>query len=173
RATGLPAVDQRGLPRVAGGQVDLGAYQVQAVTVVVTDQTVSFSPDATTVTLQASVTAPGPAVTEGLVNFTVAGQTVSAAVNASGGVSASGTLPAGVAVGAYAITASYSDASPNPGHFRDGQGSGTLSVLDTGTPPDPPEQPSQPSQPGQPGQRERWVQALYRIDLGRDGSPAE
>jgi hypothetical protein len=69
------------------------------------------------VTLTAGVTSPtGGTVNEGTVTFTVAGLTATGNVS-KGAATASLTLPAGFAVGSYAITAKYADA---PGSFNFG-----------------------------------------------------
>jgi hypothetical protein len=125
---GLPATDQRGLPRVVAGQVDAGAYEIQAATPSVSPVGVTFSPNGQNVTLTASVSAPGtPSVNEGHVTFTVAGVTGVGAVS-GGQATATLTLPAGLAPGAYGISAVYTDNSPDPGNFRSGSGAGTLTV---------------------------------------------
>jgi hypothetical protein len=74
----------------------------------------TFTPGGTQqVTLNAAVTsATGGTVNEGNVTFTVTGLTpVSVAVNAAGLASTTITLPAGLAVGPYSISASYADTS--------------------------------------------------------------
>jgi hypothetical protein len=124
---GLPATDQRGFARTVNGQVDAGAFQIQAGVPAVSDVGVTFSPNGQNVTLTASVTSTSGPVNEGHVAFSVAGVSGVAAV--SGG-SASGqlTLP-GLGAGPYAISAAYFDSlPPDPGHFRDGSGAGTLTV---------------------------------------------
>jgi hypothetical protein len=115
------------LPRLVNGQVDAGAFQVQAAIPSVSDLSTDFSPDGQVVTLTASLSSPAGPVNEGHVTFTVAG--VSAVSSVSGGsASTQLTLPAGLTPGAYTIAAAYTDDSSDPGNFRDAAGFGTLSV---------------------------------------------
>jgi hypothetical protein len=81
-------------------------------------------------TLNATVSSPNGPVNEGSVTFTVAGQTLTAAVHS--GVAAAGlTLPAGFPTGHYSITASYADASNSNGllNLAPSTAAGTLTVL--------------------------------------------
>jgi hypothetical protein len=79
--------------------------------VVVTNLNTTFSSAARQVTLTATVTSgTGGLVNEGNVTFTVGGlPAVQAGVNPQGVATAVITLPAGFAVGSYAINASYTD----------------------------------------------------------------
>jgi hypothetical protein len=82
------------------------------------------------VTLTATVTSGGAAVTEGNVTFSVAGQTATVAVNFLGQATTTITLPAGFAAAVYPISANYADTTNANGtvNFAPGQGTGTLTV---------------------------------------------
>jgi hypothetical protein len=127
---GVPTTDQRGAPRVVGGQLDLGAFQVQAGTPAVANVGVTFGPGSQTVTLSATVTAADAAgtsvpVNEGSVTFSVAGQSATALVS-NGSARAAVTLPAGLAPGDYALGAAFQDGAPDS--YRNATGTATLSV---------------------------------------------
>jgi hypothetical protein len=140
-AAGLPTTDQRGFARVVNGQVDLGAYEVQAGVVTIMPAATGFSGSSQTVTINATVTASGTPspVNEGKVTYTVTDSnnqvvyTSPAYAVSSGTVGGASTitLPAGQAAGLYTITAAYNDdvsvSNPNP-NFRDGTGTGTLAI---------------------------------------------
>jgi hypothetical protein len=120
--------DQRGtgFSRVVNGQLDLGAFQIQAGQVSLSPSPVSvfFRSASQNVTLSATVTAPGfSSVNEGQVTFTVLGQTLTAAVT-NGVASTTLTLPGGTAAGTYTIGLVYTD----PNDLRGSTGSSELIV---------------------------------------------
>jgi hypothetical protein len=131
-----PTADQRGFARVVNGQMDLGAFEVQAAVPAVSPVTVAFSPGSQTVTLSANLAASSGPVNEGHVAFTVANQTAAASVS-GGTASVMIALPAGLAPGAYTIGVAYTDGSPDLGKFRSGVGAGTLTVNPPPSPPPP------------------------------------
>ncbi len=104
----------------AFGQINPNA--APATTTTASDATAPFSTSDQTVTLNATVTSGGNAVTEGTVTFTVLqgtrviGTATPGTVNSSGQASADYTLPGGTDAGTYTIDASYHD---NSGAFAD------------------------------------------------------
>jgi hypothetical protein len=102
------------------------ATTVMSVSSIVT----TFSTAAQVVTVSASLSSlQGGAVNEGMVTFTVAGQTVTA--NVSGGIAqASVVLPANFPVGGHGILASYTDTVNANGTFNNSpaSNSGTLTI---------------------------------------------
>jgi hypothetical protein len=109
--------DQRGLSRVVNGQLDMGAFQIQAGYLTMSPISVPFSSNSQNITLSATVTAQGvSSVNEGHVTFHVLGQTLTAAVS-NGVANTTLTLPGGTALGAYPMQAVYSDSSPDPGNL--------------------------------------------------------
>jgi hypothetical protein len=122
---GLPATDARGFSRL-GAPVDLGAYQNQYTVTTVTPVTTLYNPTGrTTITVAAGVSNRGAPVPEGQITFVVAGQTVTANVNAQGVAAATITLPARFGPGNIPIAAMYHDPS---GIFSDSPGSAPLIV---------------------------------------------
>jgi hypothetical protein len=117
--------DQRGFARVVNGQLDLGAFQIQAGEVNVSPLSVFFRFADQSVNLSATVTAPGLSnVNGGEVTFTVLGQTLPPVNVVNGVASTTLRIPGGTRPGTYMITAVY-DGSPE---LRDSTTTGTLLV---------------------------------------------
>jgi hypothetical protein len=109
-----PPTDQRGYIRTRGGAIDIGAVETQPLNdaVTVTTTTVAVAPMAPVagqpLTLTASVAGllPGlPAITDGVVAFSVDGKFVGDSVVSGGQVSL--PLPSGLAAGGHTIVAHY------------------------------------------------------------------
>jgi uncharacterized repeat protein (TIGR01451 family) len=92
---------------------------------VVPPPVVTFHTGPQSLTLNATVSSSGGPVNTGTVTFTVAGQTVRGPVS-NGLAEAAVTLPAGLHVGTYPISAQFVDPS---GRFTSSSGSGALTVL--------------------------------------------
>jgi hypothetical protein len=126
--TGLPVVDQRGLPRPSTAP-DLGAAQTQVTALAVSPASSTFnSTTDQTVTLTATVTDNGVAMPQaaGTVTFTVGNLApVTGSVNNAGLGMATLTLPAGFAAGSYTIKATFKDSA---GVFSTSTANGTLTV---------------------------------------------
>jgi len=122
-AQGKPlTTDQRGMPRVVGAAVDIGAFESSGFTLAVSSgnnqatgiNTAFLNP------LQVTVTPknPGDPVDGGVVTFTVPGSGASATLSSSGPVTiTSGTASVtatanGIAGGPYAVTVATTEASP-------------------------------------------------------------
>jgi hypothetical protein len=108
--TGLPAVDERGLPRPTRtqGPLDIGAFQNQYTVNHISISTGSFSPSGTPVTITDLITNFGTPVSRGQVVFSVAGQTFTRSVS-GGTASVSFTMPGSFLPGGYPLTVAYTD----------------------------------------------------------------
>jgi len=116
--------DQRGFARVVNGELDMGAFQIQAGQIHFTPPPLFFSSNDQSINLSVTVTAPGPnSVNEGDVTFTVFGQTLPPANVVNGVASTTLTIPGGTAPGTYTITAVF-----DPPHFRGSTFTSTLTV---------------------------------------------
>jgi hypothetical protein len=126
---GLPAIDERALPRptITQGPLDIGAYQNQYTVNSISTFTGTYNPSSgTPITLQDHVNSFGLPVPQGTVVFTVAGQTMSAPV-ISGMAQISFTMPPSVLPGSYIVTAAYTDTA-TPSIYSPSSSQATLTI---------------------------------------------
>jgi hypothetical protein len=123
-----PTARTGGLFVSSSGTGPLTIVSAGPVTVAVADPEVNFPNTDPTITLAATLTVNGAAVTEGQVQFTVAGltsQPITVPV-VNGQASVPFAVPAHTPVGTYTVAASYHDSA---GNYQNGAGASTLTVL--------------------------------------------
>ena len=114
--------DQRGLPRIVNGTVDIGAFEDQTAATTVTAVMVTASPNPSTygqsVTFTAAVTSGTGPVTSGTVTFMEGTTVLASAVALSGSGQASFSITT-LAAATHTITADYSGAGTFPASSGD------------------------------------------------------